>query len=140
MKKIINGKVYDTNSANNVGGWDNNRSVTDFDYCSETLYRKRTGEFFLYGEGGAMSKYSVSRGNNSWSGGEMIIPLSYEAAQKWAEKHLSGDDYESIFGEVDEDDSRTQLSLSLSTSAVERARRAAAQAGLSLSAYIESLI
>lgn len=140
MKKIINGKIYDTNSANNVGGWDNNRSVTDFDYCSETLYRKRTGEFFLYGEGGAMSKYSVSRGNNSWSGGEMIIPLSYEAAQKWAEKHLSGDDYESIFGEVDEDDSRTQLSLSLSTSAVERARRAAAQAGLSLSAYIESLI
>ena len=140
MKKIINGKVYDTNSANNVGGWANNRSVTDFDYCSETLYRKRTGEFFLYGEGGAMSKYSVSRGNNSWSGGEMIIPLSYEAAQKWAEKHLSGDDYESIFGEVDEDDSRTQLSLSLSTSAVERARRAAAQAGLSLSAYIESLI
>lgn len=140
MKKIINGKIYDTNSANNVGGWDNNRSVTDFDYCSETLYRKRTGEFFLYGEGGAMSKYSVSRGNNSWSGGEMIIPLSYEAAQKWAEKHLSGDDYESIFGKVDEDDSRTRLTVSVSASAVERAKRSAAQAGLSLSAYIESLI
>ena len=139
MKKIINGKVYDTNSAKRVGDWDNGR-YGEFSYCSEELYRKRTGEFFLYGEGGAQSKYSKSCGNNSWSGSEMIIPLSYEAAQKWAEEHLGGDAYESIFGEVEEDDSRIQIGLSLSASAVERAKRSAAQAGLSLSAYIESLI
>lgn len=139
MKKIINGKIYDTNSAERVGDWDNGRNG-DFSYCSEELYRKRTGEFFLYGEGGAQSKYSKSCGNNSWSGSEMIIPLSYEAAKKWAEEHLNGDAYESIFGEVEEDDSHTRLTLSVSASAVERAKRSAAQAGLSLSAYIESLI
>ena len=139
MKKIINGKVYDTNSAKRVGDWGNGR-YGEFSYCSEELYRKRTGEFFLYGEGGAQSKYSKSCGNNSWSGSEMIIPLSYEAAQKWAEEHLDGDAYEAIFGEVEEDDSRIQIGLSLSASAVERAKRSAAQAGLSLSAYIESLI
>ena len=48
MKKIINGKVYDTSTAERVGGWNNNCSTSDFGYCSEDLYRKRTGEFFLF--------------------------------------------------------------------------------------------
>lgn len=140
MKKILGGKLYDTTTAERVGSWSNNRSTSDFSYCSEDLYRKRTGEFFLHGEGGPASKYAVSSGNNDWDGGEQIIPLSYEAAQKWAEEHLDTDQYESIFGEVAEDNSRVTVTLSLSASAVEKARRAAAQAGVSLSAYIEGLI
>ena len=140
MKKIINGKVYDTDKAVCVGQWSNGCYTNDFNYCSEDLYRKRTGEFFLYGDGGPMSKYAESCGNNSWSGGEKIIPLTYEAAQEWAEEHLTGEEYEAIFGEVVEDDSRSILSLSISSAAIERAKRAASQAGMSLSAYIESLI
>ena len=53
---------------------------------------------------------------------------------------MSAEEYESAFGAVVEDNSRTVVTMSLSVSAVERAKRAAAQAGLSLSAYIESLI
>lgn len=140
MKKIINGKVYDTGTAELVGEWSNGYYANDFSYCSEDLYRKRTGEFFLHGDGGAMSKYAVSNGNNSWGGGEKIIPLTYEAAQKWAEEHLSGEKYEAIFGEIVEDESRTTLTLSLSSATVERAKRTAAQKGISLSALIESLI
>lgn len=140
MKKVINGKVYDTGTAELVGEWSNGRYTNDLGYCSEDLYRKRTGEFFLHGDGGAMSKYAVSLGDNSWGGGEKIIPLSYEAAQKWAEEHLSGEKYEEIFGAVVEDDSRTTITLSLSSAAVERAKRAAAQKGIGLSALIESLI
>jgi hypothetical protein len=140
MKKIINGKKYDTETATAVGEWDNGCYGRDFQRCSETLYRKRTGEFFLYGEGDPMSKYAVSCGNNEWCGGEQITPLTYSAAQQWAETHLGGDEYESIFGEVSEDDTRTQLSVSLSVAAVERAKRAAAQAGMSVSAYIETLL
>ncbi len=140
MKKIINGKVYDTEKAERVGEWDNGKWDDRLYHCSEELYRKRTGEFFLYGCGGPGSKYSVSCGNNSWSGGEKIIPLSYEAAQKWAEEHLAGDEYEAIFGEVIEDESRATISISMSTAAIERAKRSAAKANLSLSAYIESLI
>ena len=140
MKKIISGKLYDTTTAERVGSWDNGCSYSDFGYCGEDLYRKRTGEFFLRGEGGPMSKYSVSRGDNEWSGGAKIIPLSYQAAQKWAEDRLNAEQYEAIFGEVEEDGSRTTVTLYLSASAVERAKRAAAQAGFSLSAYIGGLI
>lgn len=140
MKKIINGKVYDTEKAECVGEWSNGCYTTDFQYCSEDLYRKRTGEFFLHGDGGAMSKYAVSGGNGNWGPGSKIIPLTYEAAQKWAEKHLDGEDYEAIFGEVVEDDSRASITIYMSTSAIERAKRAASQEGISLSAYIEGLI
>lgn len=140
MKKIINGKVYDTESAKLIGEWDNGRYGRDFGRCAEDLYQKRTGEFFLHGGGGPMSKYAVSHGDNEWSGGEKIIPLSYDAAREWAESHLPAEEYEAIFGAVQEDDSRVTITLSLSASSVELAKRAAAQAGISLSSYIEGLI
>jgi len=55
MKKIINGKRYDTETAQLIGSASySNR--TDFRFWSEELYRKKTGEFFLYGEGGPASK------------------------------------------------------------------------------------
>ena len=102
MKKIINGKKYNTETAKVVGSWSNNHSYSDFSYCEETLYEKRTGEFFLYGEGGPMSKYRSACWQNSWSGGVDIIPMTEIEARKWAEKHLNADEYEEIFGEVEE--------------------------------------
>ena len=140
MKKHINGKMYDTDTAKCIGQWDNGRYGRDLDACEESLFRKRTGEFFLYGSGGPMSKYSVSRGNNNWSGGEQIIPLSWQSAREWAEEHLDGDQYETIFGAVEEDDSRETVTYSLSKSAAEKARREASKVGVSASAYIETLI
>lgn len=138
MKKIINGKKYDTATAKEVGS--SQRNCGELSYCCEELYRKKTGEFFLYGEGGPASKYAESCGNNSWSGGCQIIPLTYEAARTWAEKHLDADEYEAVFGEVSEDDSRTAATLSLSVTALETAKRAAAKNSMNLSAYIETLI
>lgn len=140
MKKIINGKVYDTETAKEVGKWENYGSWRDFSHMEEILYQKRTGEFFLFGAGGPQTKYAESAGQNSWTGGSKIIPLSWDSARAWAEENLDAGDYESIFGEVAEDESRTTVTLSLSAGAVETAKRAAAQAGVSLSAYIESLI
>lgn len=141
MKKVINGKVYDTAKAERLAGWSNGCSSSDFGYCEETLYRKRTGEMFLHGEGGPSSKYSKSNGNNEWGWGEKIVPLSYEAARKWAEDHIDADRYEAIFGEVDEgDDSRVSITVYLPVSKAERAKREAAKRGMGLSAYIESLI
>ena len=140
MKKIINGKMYDTDTAKWMASWSDGLSFRDFTHVEETLYQKRTGEFFLHGAGGPASRYAVSSGQNSWSGGEKIIPLSWEAARKWAEEHLDADGYEAIFGPVAEDDSRAVVTMSLSAGALEKAKRAAAQAGISLSAYIENLI
>lgn len=101
MKKIINGKMYNTETAKLVGEWDNGR-YGDFGHCAESLYQKKTGEFFLYGEGGPMTKYSVYCGSNSCRGGEMITPLTDKAAKAWSENHITADEYEAIFGEVDE--------------------------------------
>lgn len=140
MKKIINGKVYDTDTAKKMASWSDGLSFRDFTHVEEILYQKRTGEFFIHGSGGPASRYAVPTGQNSWSGGEKIIPLTWNSAREWAEEHLDADDYETIFGEVPEDDSRVTVTLSLSASAVETAKRAASQAAMNLSAYIESLI
>lgn len=140
MKRIINGKVYDTDTAKEVGKWENYGSWRDFNHMEETLYQKRTGEFFLYGQGGPHTKYAVSVGQTSWEGGSKIIPLTWENARDWAEKNLDAEDYERIFGEVLEDDSRVVVTLSLSAGVVEFAKRKAAQNGVSLSAYFESVI
>ena len=102
MKKIINGRKYDTDTASMVGEWSDGYP-SDFRYEAETLYRKRNGEYFILGEGNAMSRYAESCGDNSWSSGWRIIPLSYERARQWAEEHLDADDYELAFGEVSED-------------------------------------
>ena len=139
MKKIINGKVYDTETAKLIGEFSQCENSENY-WCIESLFQKKTGEFFLYGQGGNASKYAVSGKNNTWAGGEQIIPLNYDAAREWAEDHLSVGHYAAIFGAIREDDTKSTLTLYLSVSAIERAKRAASQAGLSLSAYIESKI
>lgn len=102
MKKIINGKMYDTETAQNIGCYNNGLSGGDFWFVEETLYRKKNGEFFLYGEGGAMSRYSRQDGSYSRCGGMELVPLSTEEAKAWVEKHCSADVYIEIFGNVTE--------------------------------------
>lgn len=100
MIKIINRKKYDTDTATELAYY---RAYTprDFKHWSETLYQKKTGEFFLYGEGGPMSAYAVDIGNNWKSGSSDIFPYSEEEAKDWVEKYAS-ERYEDIFGEVEE--------------------------------------
>ena len=101
MREIINGKMYNTETAREVGG----RScgyAGDFHHFSESLYCKRTGEYFLYGEGGPMSKYAESCGQNQWQGGSAIIPIGLDYARDWAERHLSVEEYIEEFGEPEE--------------------------------------
>lgn len=102
MKKIINGKKYNTETAKQLAESWNGLSPTDVRYEKEYLYKKKTGEFFLYGKGGAGSKYAESNGDNTWSGGEKIIPIGEEKAKSWCENHLSVEEYEEIWGEVEE--------------------------------------
>lgn len=48
MKKIINGKAYNTETAKELGSYWNGYPHGDFSYVCETLYVKRTGEYFLH--------------------------------------------------------------------------------------------
>lgn len=88
MKKVINGRSYNTETAKELGYQTNGYANNDIYFTGETLYRKKTGEFFLYGEGGAYSIYGRDFGM-SRGGGEKIIPLSEDEAKNWAEK-ISG--------------------------------------------------
>lgn len=140
MIKIINGKKYNTQTAENLGEYWNGLSTRDFGYCTETLYKKRTGEFFLHGDGGPMTKYKKTIGANTWSGGEKIIPMSFEEAREWAEKHLEAEEYEKIFGEVDENGNVKGVMYSLPISSIEKVKRTATERRCSASQVIADLI
>lgn len=133
MRKIINGKSYDTDKATLVGSWDNGSWDSDFDYVEEKLYRKRTGEYFVYGEGGARTRYAKPDGYNSWRGGALITPVTYEEARSWAEEHLDAAEYESEFGVPEEGDAVISVRVPAATKRVleaECSRRGVTQAEL----------
>lgn len=99
MKKIINGRKYDTDTAKIIDSYSN--ECTNSSYFCETLYQKHTKEFFLYCHGGPMSKYFQSC-DNGWTGGEIIIPLSLDEAKEWVATYSTVEIYETLFGEVAE--------------------------------------
>lgn len=137
MFKIINGKRYDTDTAKEMALWTNGHNYSDFNWVSETLYRKKTGEFFLHCEGGPMTMYN-SRSGSGWGYGEVIRPLSEEEARIWAEKKLDGDEYEEIFGEVTEDETRKIVTYSLPVSVIEKIKAEAEEKGMTLSDVVAS--
>jgi len=92
MKRVIEGKRYDTSTAQEIGAWRNGHPTSDFEYCEEKLYLTSKGNFFLAGEGGAYSRYAQSHGNAT-GGGEAITPLTREEAFQWAQEHLEPEDY-----------------------------------------------
>lgn len=140
MKKIINNRKYDTDTATEVAEWESMSDVRDFAYYTETLYRKRTGEYFLFGKGNAASKYARSCGDNSWAGGSAIIPLSYDSAREWAETHLDADDYEREFGEVSEDESTAVINAQVPASTKAALDRYCARVGRTKAEVIAELI
>lgn len=103
MKKIINNKLYNTDTANSLIYWYNDLPSNDGYYYAEELYIKKTGEYFLYGEGGALSPYGSydCEGRCSYPDWD-IIPLTEAKAKKWAVDHCSADKYMELFGAVAE--------------------------------------
>jgi len=140
MKKIINGRRYDTETARELASASSAVGRNDFGFWEETLFRKSTGEYFLYGQGGPASKYAESCGQNQWSGGSRIIPVSLEAAQKWAEEHLDGDDYEEIFGAIEESAEKRTATFSLTEATIEKIARMAQSQEITKSDVIEKLV
>lgn len=100
MKKIINGKMYNTETAKLIGDW-YDYYPGDFRYVREELYVKKTGEYFIYGVGGAMSRYAERDGDGR-CGGCAIVPYTVSEAKEWVEKYCSADTYIEIFGEPEE--------------------------------------
>lgn len=101
MKKIINKKIYDTDTAKEIANYSNGYSWGNYYHVHETLYRKKTGEFFLHGCGGAMTEYSNFK-YGCWSGGERIVPLTEQETKVWVTAFCDADTYITLFGEVEE--------------------------------------
>lgn len=74
MKKVINGLLYNTDTAKEVGFIDNG-SV--FNHRLEKLYKKRTGEYFIYEK------------NNQH---EFITPVDNSEAMSWIEKNMNSEE------------------------------------------------
>lgn len=139
MKKIIKGKVLNTDTAKLIGEWNNGYQIGDFAYCYEDLYLTRAGVYFLHFGGGANSCYGVWHGDNGGSG-EDIKPLSYDQARQWAEERLSADDYARHFEIVSDEDSKLHLSVSVSARADAKLRKLASKECVSLSQMIDKII
>lgn len=101
MKRIIEGRLYNTETAVCIGNNDNGYLPSDFNYYKESLYQKKNKEFFLVRDGGAMSCCGRFVGG-SYCGGTDIIPYSVEEAKEWCAQYIDVDEYFEIFGAVEE--------------------------------------
>lgn len=135
MKKIINGKVYDTEKAQLIAeAHHDNIKDADGKSLKQWLYRKKTGEYFVQVEGAALELQNIFQHDYKPNAG--IYPLTYEQAQRWAEKELTAEQWETIFGDPEDDDTKVAVNLSMTAKEAEIIKRRAAQAGMSVSSYI----
>jgi hypothetical protein len=103
MKRIINGKTYNTDTAQHVCDLRCSANRGDFRYHDTALYRSPKGQFFLSGEGGAMSMWSQSVGNNGSCGGSGIrLVDESEARSVMEDNRCDADDFAAVGLAVEE--------------------------------------
>jgi hypothetical protein len=92
MLKIINGKRYNTETATDVLSLDINagmyvvESRSDFRWEDTELYLTKKGEWFLAGQGNALSRWGRQCGSMRGPGSG-IMPICSEEAQAILEEH-----------------------------------------------------
>ena len=84
MRKIINGKMYNTKTATLIC---NREKREGCNWYIGQVYKKNTGEYFLYEYDPCM---------------EWITPLSKEDAKQWIEIRGTVEEYIAEFGEPEE--------------------------------------
>lgn len=102
MKKVIEKKVYNTETAELIGEYYNGLSEIDFSYFREGLYITKKGAYFMAGSGGALSKYRERNGRDSWCG-EGIRVVDKDEALAWCEKYNLIEEIENYFGDMIEE-------------------------------------
>lgn len=103
-KDNINGVAYNTKTAEIIARNGSGKTINHSDerWFSETLYRKKSGEFFLYGSGGIFTKYARKTGPNSWERSEAILPLTEDEVKQLAMNNLGDDGYKDICQRIEE--------------------------------------
>lgn len=90
MKTILNGKKYDTETAEYICDCPLSTGIT-----KNGIYRKKNGEFFR-------CSYSIWQNSRGECTGAIFEPLSDSEARRALEGPLSVEEYEDIFGKIDE--------------------------------------
>jgi hypothetical protein len=96
MRRIIEKRVYDTEVSVYIADNWNGLMQEDDRYCEERLYKTKKGNYFLYGSGGPLSKYSKTIGNKIL-GITILIPLTIEEAYDWLKTHNETEAIEEFF-------------------------------------------
>ena len=86
MKRIIDAKTYNTETATHIANASSSCGKSDFNWWDEDLYRSPKGQYFVSGEGHAMSRWSESYGNMSGPGSGIEL-LTREEAIAWCERN-----------------------------------------------------
>ena len=96
MKAIIDGKRYDTETADLIHAWDNGHYGGDFRSRSKTLYHTHAGRWFIFHEGGPMTDMASAHGKSvGW--GSSIEPVTPEDAFAFLTSHGGEDAAERHF-------------------------------------------
>lgn len=85
MKRVIDGKVYNTETAEEICDLPCSAYPGDFQYHETTLYRTPKGAYFLAGKGGPMTRWAQPEGTNGYSGGSGLEVVTSEEARGHAE-------------------------------------------------------
>ena len=82
MKKVIEGKLYDTDASLHICKLPcDTTNSGDFAWHETSLYRSKGGRFFIAGHGGPRSQWREQVEQNSWFGGSGLLPVSQEEAR-----------------------------------------------------------
>lgn len=129
MRKIIDGKKYDTDTATLIAAARNMSDESNIDYERRELFKKRTGEYFFYVIGCERYRHKLSG----------IVPLSYGEASRWAEKWMGADEWEREFGKVT-DPTDIAMTVRVPASAKAALDRECSRTGESRSAIVARLL
>ena len=87
MIRIIDGKRYNSETAEEICFAGNNLNPTDFRNLNAWLFRTEKGAWFIHGVGGASSRFSHNTGNGR-CGAEDLQVVTAEDAQAFLEARV----------------------------------------------------
>ena len=82
MRRIIEGRVYDTENAEFLAE-DSCSTPGDLRHTFRALYRTKKGRYFFHGGGGALTEYAKPVGNGAVSGSERLWVVEEKEAIQW---------------------------------------------------------
>jgi len=97
MKRIIDGKRYDTDTSEEICELTCLAQKGEFEWHKTSLYRTPRGAFFLAGEGGASSMWAAPAHGGGRCWGEGIRPISADKAREIMERENAVEALERFF-------------------------------------------